>query len=37
VDRAEVTGKDGAPLIPPGRLQPDELKHRLAAILGARN
>lgn len=37
IQKIEHTGADDEPLIPPGRLQPDELKHRLAAILGARN
>ena len=37
VDRAEVTGANGEPLIPPGRLAPAEIKSRLAAMLGARN
>lgn len=37
VERHEVTGKDGTPLLPPGRLAPDEIRSRLAAIVGARN
>ena len=37
IQKIEHTGADDEPLIPPGRLAPEEMKHRLAAILGARN